>query len=389
MRADEIQPRKLVVFDIDDTLVHTQTRVHVIRDGCVTKSLNSHDFTHYRLQPGEQFDFEDFRNAREFFEKSRPIIPMMNQLKQDINTGNRVVMVTARADFDDRELFLDTFRKYGVDMSRVHVYRAGNMTGATTEEKKKKIIRDLLDRNQYTKAIMYDDAVPNLNSFMELKQEYPDTRFYAWHVDPEGRAREFARESVEFVKEVNDQDELTVSEQIQDYFFSKGYGYVGEGQDQIVFKSPRNTIVKVLGLGNPDREQAVRDYVAFFQANQRNPYYPRIYNSGDFQLGEETYFVYETEYLEYIASEEATLEYIEDLMTAMARGQLGLDAFMTNKPRVAGISEQELAGLINATEDIIDNLVGAKGYQLDLGQIENIRRRANGQLVIVDPVSLY
>jgi GNAT superfamily N-acetyltransferase len=186
-----------VVFDIDDTLVHTQTQVHVIRNGAVVKSLNSHDFTLYRLQPGEEFDFADFRNAQEFFEKSRPIIPMMNQLRHDINTGNSVVMVTARADFDDKELFLDTFRKYGVDMSHVHVYRAGNMQGASTEEKKKKIIRGLLNQGLYTKAIMYDDAVPNLNSFMELKQEYPDTRFYAWHVDPEGRAREFARESVD------------------------------------------------------------------------------------------------------------------------------------------------------------------------------------------------
>jgi ribosomal protein S18 acetylase RimI-like enzyme len=227
MRASEIQSRKLVVFDIDDTLVHTQTQVHVIRDGRVIRSLNSHDFTLYQLQPGEEFDFADFRNAREFFEKSRPIIPMMNQLKHDINTGNRVVMVTARADFDDKELFLDTFRKYGVDMNRVHVYRAGNMKGASTEEKKKKIIRDLLNQGHYTKAIMYDDAVPNLNSFMELKQEYPDTRFYAWHVDPEGRAREFARESVAEAKTVH-YNGVDISIETQDDI----EGYIGDQDDE-------------------------------------------------------------------------------------------------------------------------------------------------------------
>ena len=109
MRASEIQPSKLVIFDIDDTLVHTQTKVHVIKNGQVVQSLNSHDFTHYKLQPGEEFDFGDFRNAKEFFEKSKPIIPMIDQLKHDIHTGNKVVMVTARADFDDRELFLDLF----------------------------------------------------------------------------------------------------------------------------------------------------------------------------------------------------------------------------------------------------------------------------------------
>jgi len=194
MRAQEFTPNKLVIFDIDDTLVHTQTKVHVVKDGQVTKELNSHDFTHYKLQDGESFDFENFRNAHDFFHNSKPIIPMMNQLKQDIATGNKVVMVTARADFDDRELFLDTFRKYGVDMNKVHVYRAGNMQGKMqTEEKKKIIIRNLLNKGNYTKAIMYDDAEPNLQSFVELKTEYPKTKFYAWHVSLEGEASEYDR----------------------------------------------------------------------------------------------------------------------------------------------------------------------------------------------------
>ena len=194
MRAREIQPRKLVIFDIDDTLVHTQTKVHVVKDGQITHSLNSHEFTHYKLQPGESFDFGDFANAREFFTNAKPIIPMINQLKRDIATGNKVVMVTARSDFNDRELFLDTFRKYGVDMSKVHVYRAGNMhIKAQTEEKKKIIIRDLLGKELYTKAIMYDDAEPNLHAFISLKDEYPHTKFYAIHVSLDGIASEYHR----------------------------------------------------------------------------------------------------------------------------------------------------------------------------------------------------
>lgn len=194
MRADEIQPKKLVIFDIDDTLVHTATKVKVIKDGRVTKELNSHEFTHYKLQPGEEFDFGAFRDAREFFEKSKPIIPMINQLKRDISTGNKVVMVTARADFNDRELFLDTFRKYGVDMKKVHVYRAGNMQiKAPINEKKKIIIRDLLNKDHYTKVIMYDDSAPNLEAFVELKNEYPKTSFYAWHVSLDGEASEYSR----------------------------------------------------------------------------------------------------------------------------------------------------------------------------------------------------
>ena len=43
MRAEEIKPNKLVIFDIDDTLVKTDTKVNVVKDGKVIKRLNSHD----------------------------------------------------------------------------------------------------------------------------------------------------------------------------------------------------------------------------------------------------------------------------------------------------------------------------------------------------------
>ena len=185
---------RLVIFDIDDTLVNTTTKVGVRRDGRLVKQLNSHDFTHYELQPGEEFDFGGFRDAREFFTQARPIPGMMKQLKRDIESGNKVIMLTARSDFNDRDVFLDTFRQYGIDMDRIHVYRAGNLvTKAATEEKKKIILKHLLGKHAYEKVIMYDDSVPNLNAFLSLKQDFPYTEFYAWHVDPSGRADEYHR----------------------------------------------------------------------------------------------------------------------------------------------------------------------------------------------------
>ena len=185
---------RLVIFDIDDTLVNTTTKVGVRRDGKLIKQLNSHDFTHYELQPGEEFDFGGFRDAREFYTQARPIPGMMRQLKRDIESGNKVIMLTARSDFNDRDVFLDTFRQYGIDMDRIHVYRAGNLvTKAATEEKKKIILKHLLGKHPYEKVIMYDDSVPNLNAFLSLKQDFPYTEFYAWHVDPSGRADEYYR----------------------------------------------------------------------------------------------------------------------------------------------------------------------------------------------------
>jgi len=184
--------------------------------------------------------------------------------------------------------------------------------------------------------------------------------------------------------EINFPDELSVSDQIIDYFHKRGYQTAGEGRDQIAFESPRGTVVKVLGLGEEEREQIVKNYVAFFMRNQRNPYYPRIYNTGEFTLQGETYFVYEMEYLNYVANEEATLEYLEDLMSATARGYA--QAFQQNRPMPAELDEDEVAGLLMATEDLMDALGGSA--PLDLSNIENLRRRNNGHLVIMDPFSL-
>lgn len=190
----------------------------------------------------------------------------------------------------------------------------------------------------------------------------------------------------EFVAELNYPDELNVSDALQQYFVKRGYQVAGEGRDQIAFESPRGTVVKVLGLGDRDREQVVRDYVAFFVRNQRNPYYPRIYNTGEFPVGDETYFVYEQEYLNFISNEEEVLEYIEDLMRAVPRGEQAVHAFQQNRPRPESLAPEEVAGLVKATYDLERSIGG--GGALDLSMIENIRRRKDGHLVIMDPYSL-
>jgi len=184
--------------------------------------------------------------------------------------------------------------------------------------------------------------------------------------------------------EVNYPDELTVSDRIQQYFFQRGYELAGEGRDQMAFESPRGTIVKVLGTGDPEREKVVLDYVRFFEQNQRNPFYPRIYNSGNFEVAGETYFVYEMERVNYVANEEATLDYIEKLMSAVDREQG--EQFLQRNPVPAEMSEAEIFGLIQATEDMIQVLGGQA--PLDLTAVENLGRRNNGHLVIVDPYSL-
>ncbi len=186
------------------------------------------------------------------------------------------------------------------------------------------------------------------------------------------------------ITELGGRGELKVFKRIQNYFFKRGYGYAGEGRDQMAFESPRGTVVKVLGIGNPEREKIVRDYVRFFEQNQQDPYIPKIYSSGEFTVSGKTYFVYEMEYLNYIANEDETLDYIEKLMSATARGRH--QEFMASRPVPPELDKDDIPGLIKATLKL-ERALGGQA-PLDLSMIENLRRRDDGQIVIMDPYSL-
>ncbi len=195
MRSKEFTPgnRDLIIFDIDDTLLHTTAKIKVVdANGQPVRELTNQEFNNYKLQPGEQFDFGEFRNAEKFRQESKPIVPMVRKLKTILShAGNaKVIMLTARADFDDKETFLQTFQDLGIDMSRVHVHRAGNLPGNESPAYKKAIwVRKYLNTKQYGHVRLYDDSMSNLKVFKDLKKEYPQVDFRAIYVGPTGNTQ--------------------------------------------------------------------------------------------------------------------------------------------------------------------------------------------------------
>jgi hypothetical protein len=191
MRAREFSHAKkdLVIFDIDDTLLHTTAKIRVIKDGRPVRELTNQQFNQYQLGPGEQFDFGEFSSAEKFNQESQPIEPMIRKLKTILahSATSKVIMLTARADFDNRNLFLKTFTDLGIDMSQVHVHRAGNLPGdAIPAEKKAVYVRRYADTGLYDHIRLYDDSMSNLRVFADLKKEYPGIDFRAYYVGPTG-----------------------------------------------------------------------------------------------------------------------------------------------------------------------------------------------------------
>jgi predicted ribosome quality control (RQC) complex YloA/Tae2 family protein len=185
----------LYVFDIDDTLFRTYAKIHVLdANGKIVRSLDNQEYNSYKVLPGQTLKFDEFRDSEKFDMTSRPITKMLDKVKflqkQIEGTSSKIIFVTAREDFDDKEKFLNAFRKRKIDIDKIHVYRTGNDHGPESKgEKKAKVIRKYLQSGDFTKAEMYDDHLENLEAFKDLQREFPDVSFEAYQVFHDGSTR--------------------------------------------------------------------------------------------------------------------------------------------------------------------------------------------------------
>ena len=186
--AEELQNLNggLTIFDIDDTLFKTTAQVGVVKNGQVVKTLTNQQFNDYKLKPGEKFDFTQFASSEKFLKESTPISKMFNKAraiaKNAANTPNsKVVIITARNNFDDKNKVLATFSKYGFPINKVRIERAGRIEGQMIPAFKKAIIiRNYLKTRQFSRVRLFDDSMSNLKEFLKLKKEFPSITFEAY-----------------------------------------------------------------------------------------------------------------------------------------------------------------------------------------------------------------
>lgn len=182
----------LTVFDIDDTLFHTTAQIAVKKGGKVVRKLTNQEFNTYSLKAGESFDFNEFRDSEKFYQESKPITRMFGKAKAILKNSKRnplskVIVITARADFDDKHRFLETFKKNGLNIDDVRVERAGNINDIKSIAVKKRIIvRSYLLTGKYTTVRLFDDGMANLKEFLELQDDFPSVSFEAYFAKADG-----------------------------------------------------------------------------------------------------------------------------------------------------------------------------------------------------------
>jgi hypothetical protein len=188
--TEQATGKGLTVFDIDETLFQTQALIYVIKDGKTIRKLTNQEYNEYKLKPGEEFDYREFRSAENFEKTSIPIWSMIKKaraiIKNATKVGSKVIIVTARANFDDKNKFLSTFKRYGIDIDNVYVERAGNLNLGSSAKNKRFIFHKYLRGGKYGRVRFFDAAMSNLIMFKALQKQYPDIKFEAYHVKHDG-----------------------------------------------------------------------------------------------------------------------------------------------------------------------------------------------------------
>jgi FMN phosphatase YigB (HAD superfamily) len=163
---------KILVFDLDDTLVITDAKIKV----CNKKSgecfsLTPEEFNEYEKHPDHELDFDDFKSL-EIMKAGKMIEYYLKIFKEAYKSKLAVGIVTAR---DDREMIYTWLREHvGFRIDKDLIYAVNDpvhrFKGAISD-RKKAAFKELIDMG-YTDFQFYDDDTANLKLVKSLESEY-------------------------------------------------------------------------------------------------------------------------------------------------------------------------------------------------------------------------
>lgn len=168
-KLKDIKGNKLVIFDLDDTIIKTDAKIKIIdrKTGVIIRELSPDEFNLFRTKPTHVFDFDDF-NCPEILRQGKFIFCVFDRLKGYYNSGVPVAILTARSSSAMvREFFLEN----GIDIHPDLVIAVNDpmydYTGSVAEMKKQ-AIKEFID-DGYTDLIFFDDNEDNLRLAKEAE----------------------------------------------------------------------------------------------------------------------------------------------------------------------------------------------------------------------------
>ena len=173
----------LFIFDFDDTLVKTNSKV-IVHNKNNTFYLTPAEFAIYQPAPDDDIDYSEFDRLI----KPRKLPRYVQRLKSAIKSDNDVSIVTARGSERPIAQFL---KQVGITKGvKIVPVNSGDPTKKTDYIEKK------IRNGHYTDIIMYDDSSKNIEAFHQLEKKYPNIRFHGHQVPTNDSERDFPKRDI-------------------------------------------------------------------------------------------------------------------------------------------------------------------------------------------------
>lgn len=144
----------LFIFDFDDTLAITDSRVKVIRNGKEIL-MTSREFAHFPFNPStDQLDFGDFQRAQGTLIKDT-----VAEMERAMKDGHDVFIVTARSIAGPVEEFL----KAEIGSHPPIIATAGS-------EGKTPWLQNQLKKEEYQRVVVYEDCKKNIRALKSVAE---------------------------------------------------------------------------------------------------------------------------------------------------------------------------------------------------------------------------
>jgi hypothetical protein len=167
-KLKDIKKNRLVIFDLDDTLVKTDAKIKILHHKTrkVIGELTPSEFNNFKKKSGHILNFDDFEDA-EILSQARFIHSIFRKLKYYYRMGIPVSIVTARS---SSEMVRDFFLSHSIDIHPdlvIAINDPDEDLSGNIAERKKMAIRRLID-DGYTDLIFFDDNEDNLRLAKDL-----------------------------------------------------------------------------------------------------------------------------------------------------------------------------------------------------------------------------
>jgi hypothetical protein len=153
----------------------------VTKGGKEHKTLEPGEYNHYKLQPGEELDFAQFRSGKVFRDTFKPINAVLDRAKEIVwnqSENSHSILLTARADFEDHDEFLQAWRDHGFPIDHVYVERSGNIAKLAPKMpahiNKGVILKRYLKTGKWDRVRMWDDHEKNLEMLFKIAAMFPE-----------------------------------------------------------------------------------------------------------------------------------------------------------------------------------------------------------------------